>query len=281
MNVELQRFLLVAILRIAGGIAIFLVGHWLAEKSRRLVQVALHRTHATPSLARIVARIIFYAVLGVAIFVSLVVFGIPADVLITIIGVFVVVAAIALRESLRDLAATVIFVLFQPFKVGDLIETNGAVGQVEEILLFNTVLVTLDNRKLIIPNGNIQNSNLFNFTAQDKLRLDLSVPLSYGDDLGLATETLLEIARADARVLAEPPPLVDVMEFGARAVGLVLRVYTTPDDYWALRPALNEQVKLEFDRRRLTIPFPQLELHVDQTSRAYQAKPNNQEDVVG
>jgi small conductance mechanosensitive channel len=268
MNIDLQRLLLVAILRIAGGILILLLGRWLAAVARRLIHTTLQRTHATPSLAKIVERTLFYAVLSFAIFVALVIFGIPAEVLITIIGVIVVVAAIALRESLRDLAATVIFVVFQPFEVGDLIETNGVVGQVQEILLFNTVLTTLDNRKLIIPNGNIQNSNLINFTAQDKLRLDLSVPLSYGDELGLARETLLEIAHADTRVLAEPPPVVDVMEFGERAVGLVLRVYTIPDDYWGLRPALNEQIKLEFDRRRLTMPFPHLDVHVDQTSRA-------------
>src|SRR5262245_46224350 len=106
MNIDLQRLLLAAILRIAGGIAILLVGRWLAAVARRLVHAALQRTHATPSLARIVERTIFYAVLSFAIFAALVIFGIPAQALITIIGVVVVVAAIALRESLRDLAAT-------------------------------------------------------------------------------------------------------------------------------------------------------------------------------
>jgi small conductance mechanosensitive channel len=264
MNIDdLQSFLLAVILRIAGGVGVLLAGRWLAERARRLLHVALRRTHATPALASVMERTLFYTVLFLAIFVALVILGIPATVLISILGVVVVVAAIALRESLRDLAATVIFVVFQPFEVGDQIETNGMVGQVQEILLFNTVLITMDNRKVIIPNGNIQNSNLVNYTAQEKLRLDLPAPLSYRDELGLAKETLLAIAQADGRVLAEPPPVVDLMELGESRVELVLRVYSTPGDFWALRPALNEQIKLAFERRRLTIPYPQLELHVD------------------
>ncbi|HMN26975.1 MAG TPA: mechanosensitive ion channel family protein [Caldilineaceae bacterium] len=280
MDAELQNYLLIAVLRVAGGIVILLVGRWLAGVARRLLHTALRRTHATPSLIKIAERTAFDLVLLCAIFIALVTLGISAQVLITIIGVVVIVAVVALRETLRDLAATLIFIVFQPFVVGDQIETNGVVGSVQEILLFNTVLITLDNRKLIIPNSSIQYSNLTNYTAQDQLRLDLSVPVRYSDALDLAKATLLEVAHADERVLAEPPPVVDLMELGESRIKLVLRVYTKPADFWALLPALNEQVKREFDRRGLSFPFPQMELHVDQTLPAQQAKTNNEAEIV-
>lgn len=262
---ELQALIIDAILHIAAAVVILLVGRWLAGVVRGWLRRALPRTHATPSLALILERAVFYFILLNAIFVALVVLGIPAEALITIVAVVAIVGAVALRESLRDLAATVIFIIFQPFKVGDQIDTNGVVGTVQEILLFNTVLITLDNRKLTIPNGNIQNTNLVNYSALDKVRLDLPVPLSYADDFQKAKETLLEIAGKDARVLSDPQPVVDLMELGPNGMSLMLRVHTNPEDFWALRPALNEEVKRVFGERGLTIPFPQLDLHVEQT----------------
>lgn len=240
---------------------ILLVGRWFAGLVRRWTRAAMQRTHATRSIAEISERGAYYFVLLLVFFAALVALGIPAQLLITIIGIVAIIAAVALRESLRDVAATVIFVVFQPFKAGDLIETNGVVGHVQEILMFNTVLITMDSRKLIIPNGNIQNTNLINYSALDQIRLDLPVRLSYADDLQRARALLLEIANADTRVLRDPPPVVDVMELSDSSISLMLRVHSTPNDFWALRPALNEKVKLEFDARGLTFPFPQLDLH--------------------
>jgi len=261
---ELEQALVRLALGGAAAIVILLVGRWLAGLTKRWVGAALRRTKATPAMTDVIERAAFYGILLLALFLALVALGIPADVLITAIAVVLVIAAVALRESLRDLAATVIFVIFQPFSVGDLIETNGMVGYVQEILMFNTVLITQDNRTLIAPNGNIQNNNLINYSTLDKIRLDLTVRSSYTNDLPTAKATLLEIAHADARVMTEPAPLVDVMGLNDDGIQLVLRVYSTPDDYWALRPALNEQVKLEFDRRGLAIPLPQLDLHLTQ-----------------
>jgi small conductance mechanosensitive channel len=260
---ELQPLLFTAILRVVGAVAALLIGRWLAGLARRSLGAALARTHASASIVTISTRAAFYGTLLGAAFIALVILGIPSEVLITVIGVVVVVAAVALRESLRDVAATVIFVIFQPFRAGDLIETNGVVGHVEEILMFSTVMITQDSRKLTIPNGNIQNSNLTNYSALDRIRLDLPVNVSYADDVDKAKATLLEIATTDARVLRDPAPVADVMQLGESGIQIVLRAYTTPDDFWALRPALTERIKNEFDRRGLKFPFPQLDLHVD------------------
>jgi small conductance mechanosensitive channel len=270
MEVDSTVVLLTALLRLAVGVALLLAGRWLAGAVRRWTRAGLQRAHTPPALTNTLERIVYYGTLLLVAFFALVMFGIPPEFLIAVLGFIVVIAAVSLRETLRDLAATVIILVFQPFAVGDRIETGGIVGDVQEILLFNTVLTTLDSRKLIIPNGLIQNSNLINYTALDKIRLDLPVQVSYADDLSAARSALLQTANADARVLPEPAPRVDVMQLGDNGVGLVLRLFTKPADIWGLRPALTEQIKLEFDRRQITFPFPQLHLHVDSNAAAIQ-----------
>jgi len=248
------------LVRVFGALGVLLLGRWLAGRVRSWVRVGLQRTHVTASLLEIFSRSSYYFTLLVTIFLALVILGIPAEVLITVIGVVVIIAAIALRESLRDVAATVIFFIFQPFRSGDLIETNGITGRAQEILLFSTVIITLDNRKIVVPNGNIQNTNLINYSAMDKVRLDITQRLTYTQDLRAARKVLLQIAESDERSLREPPPVVDVMDLQADGVYLVLRVQVKPDDFFALRPALTERIKLEFDANGISFAMPQLDV---------------------
>jgi small conductance mechanosensitive channel len=182
------------------------------------------------------------------------------------------VTAIALRESLRDLAATVNIVVFQPFKAGDIIQTNGVVGKVQEILLFDTILITPDNVQATIPNGNIQNNTVLNLTALPASRLNLSARLSYTEDVLSTKAALLELAHADARVLETPAPVVHVMELGEGQVEYVLRVFAQPIDLWELQPALNERIKLLMEQRRLGVPLPQLQVHAGQSVSMRQAE---------
>lgn len=257
---ETQPLLVAAIVRVVGAIAVILVGRWLAGKARGWVRSAVQRGHLTVSLQEIFTRSTYYLVLLLAFFTALVILGLPVEVLITIIGVVVIIGAIALRESLRDVAATVIFFIFQPFHPGDLIETNGITGRVQEILLFNTVIVTLDHRKLIVPNGNIQNTNLVNYSAMENVRLDIQLRLTYAQDVPATRALLFEIAQSDARALTEPAPIVDVMDMQPDGVYFVLRVFVKPDDFFALRPALTEKIKQEFDRRSWAFAMPQLDV---------------------
>jgi small conductance mechanosensitive channel len=157
-SADLQQVLISAGLRIAGAAGVLLVGRWLARLLQRSVRVLLKRTPITPSLTEILTRGVYYGTVLIAVITALLVLGVPANILLGALGILVVVTAIALRESLRDLAATVNIVVFQPFKAGDIIQTNGVVGKVQEILLFDTVLITPDNVLATIPNGNIQNS---------------------------------------------------------------------------------------------------------------------------
>ncbi|HTP00690.1 MAG TPA: mechanosensitive ion channel domain-containing protein [Anaerolineales bacterium] len=260
-SIDWQSFLITAALHVAGAIAILLVGRWLAGLLQRSLRVLLRRTNATPALTEIVTRGTYYGILLLFLCLALIALGLPSNVVLGAVGIVIVVAAVALRESLRDLAATVNFVIFQPFKVGDIVETNGVTGEVRELLLLSTVLVTGDNRQIVIPNGNIQNNNLINLSVFQEVRLDLPVPLGYADELKHARESLLEIAKEDDRVLHSPAPVVHLMKFGESQVEYVLRVYAKPADVWELRPALNERIKAQLEQRHLTIPVPQLQVH--------------------
>ena len=264
-SLDTQPWWVVVLVRIGGAVLIFLVGRWLALLLQRSLRAVMKRTRATPALTEILARGTYYGILVLAVSLSLITLGIPANVLLGTLGIIVVVAAVALRESLRDLAATVIFIIFQPFKVGDVLQTNGVTGQVQEILVFTTVLVSPDNKLIIIPNGNIQNNTLVNLSALEKVRIDLSVRLSYADGLQQVKEMLLEIARADARILESPAPFVQLMELGDSQVEYVLRAYATPTDSWSVRPEINEQIKIRLEKRQLSLPLPQLQVQGNQS----------------
>ena len=260
-SLDTQPLWVILLVRIGGAILIFLVGRWLAGFLQRSVRAVMKRTRSTPALTEILARGAYYGILVLAISLALITLGIPANVLLGTLGIIVVVAAVALRESLRDLAATVNFIVFQPFKAGDVIQTNGVTGQVQEIMIFTTVMVSPDNKQIILPNGNIQNNTLVNLSALDKVRINLTVRLSYADGVQQVKDMLVALAKADSRVLEMPAPFVQVMELGDSQVEYVLRAYTSPADVWSVRPALNEQIKTWMEERKLSLPLPQLQVH--------------------
>ena len=260
-NLNTQPLWIVILVRFGGAVVIFLVGRWLAGLSQRSVRAIMKRTRATPALIEILARGTYYVILIFALTLALITLGIPASLLIGTLGLIVVVSAVALRESLRDLAATVNFIVFQPFKIGDVIQTNGVSGQVQDILIFTTVMISPDNKKIIIPNGNIQSSTLVNLSALDKVRIDLSVRLSYADGVQQVKDMLVELAKANSRVLETPAPFVQVMELGDSQVEYVLRAFTSPVDFLSVRAALNEHIKTWMEQQKLSLPLPQLQMH--------------------
>jgi small conductance mechanosensitive channel len=270
-SLDTQPFWVIVLVRVGGAALILLVGRWLAGLAQRALRSVMKRTRATPSLAEILVRGTYYGILVFAVFLALITLGIPANILLGTLGIIVVVAAVALRESLRDLAATVNFIVFQPFKIGDIIQSNGVIGQVKEILLFTTVLVSLENKQIIIPNGNIQSSTLVNLSALDKVRIDFTVRLSYADGLQQVKDMLVAIAKSDPRVMETPTPFVQLMELGDSQVEYVLRAYTGPTDSLPVRVALNEQIKTRLEQRQLTLPLPHLHLHGNPTLPIQQA----------
>ena len=247
---------------LAIAVVIVLVGRWLARMARRWVRRALTKTTISETIAQLIERATYYLILLSAVLVAMAVVGVPTTSIIYTVGIVLIIFGVALQESLSSFAATVIFLTFQPFKVGELIETNGVMGTVREISMFQTILTKADNKILVLPNAQIQNSVLVNYSRMDNLRADLTFGIGYHDDLRKAKEVLMELMAADPRVLADPPPVVVIQELGDNAVQLAIRPWVQNPDYWSFRTEMMEKVKLRFDAEGIGFPFPQRDVHV-------------------
>ena len=258
----LDQFELLQIaLKVGAAIVVFLIGRWLARRSRVMLGAALANTSLAPSMVRLLLLAAYYGILLIAVIVSLALIGFPITALLTASLLIVVILGIALQQSISNLAATIIFMLFQPFRLGELIDANGVLGTVKEIQFFSTVLVTGDNKEITIPNSKIQDNNLVNYTRLGRLRVDFVFNVSYADDLRKAKEVLHDILAADERVLPDPPPNIFVQSLEEDGVSIAVRPWVRPDDYWTLQSDMPERVKLRFDAEGITIPFPQRDVH--------------------
>ena len=267
MSLESLDLLQVA-LRMGSALVVFLVGRWLARRSRVTLGAALAKTTIAPSMARLLLLAAYYGILLVAVIVALALIGFPIEILLGASLIIVIILGIALQQSISNLAATIVFMLFQPFRLGELIDANSVLGTVKEIQFFSTVLVTGDNKEITIPNAQIQNNNLVNYTRLGQLRVDFVFNVSYADDLGQGKAVLHDIVAADARVLAEPAPVIFVQSLDDNAVSIAVRPWVKSDDYWTLQWDLPERVKLRFDAEGITMPFPQRTVHFDNRGSA-------------
>jgi len=249
-------------LKVGAAILVFLFGRWLARRARATLRETLAKTKLAPSMTRLLLLAAYYGILLVAGISALAIVGFPIEALLTASLIIVVVLGIALQQSISNLAATIIFMLFQPFRLGELIDANGVLGTVREIQFFSTVLVTGDNKEITIPNSQIQGNNLVNYTRQGRLRVDFVFGVSYADDLRKVKVVLHEILVADARVLAEPAPVIFVQSLDDSGVSIAARPWVKPEDYWTLQWDIPERVKLRFDAEGITIPFPQRDVHL-------------------
>lgn len=249
-------------LRIAAAVGVFLIGRWLARRARAALKKALDKASIAPSMARLLLLAAYYSIMMVVVITSLALVGFPIQALLTASLVIVVILGLALQQSISNLAATIVFMIFQPFRVGEVIEANGKQGTVKEIQLFSTVLVTGDNKEITIPNAEIQGNNLVNYTRLGQLRVDFVFQVSYADDLPKVKAILGEVLAADERVLAEPALMIFVQSLDESGVSVAVRPWVKTDDYWTIQWELPEQVKLRFDAEGISMPFPQRDVHL-------------------
>lgn len=171
---------------------------------------------------------------------------------------------LALQGSLANFAGGVLILIFKPFRVGDVIEAQGFVGTVMEIQILYTIINTFDNRRIIIPNGNLSNSSLTNMSAYENRRCDMSFGIGYSDDIDKAKAICRRLVEEDERALAEPEPLIVVGALGESSVDLTVRVWTRAADLWPFYWDMQERVKKAFDAEGISIPFPQRDVHMYQ-----------------
>ena len=188
--------------------------------------------------------------------------GIKTTSFVAILGAAGLAVGLALQGSLANFAGSVLILIFRPFKVGDVLEVEGKVGTVKDIQMFATVVVTLDNKTVIIPNGTLAGGTIVNLSAQPIRRITLTFGIGYGDDLKKAKEILEKIMKEDTRVLQDPAPMAAVEELADSSVNFTFRPWVKSEDYWDVYFDMIEKVKLTFDAEGISIPFPQHDVHL-------------------
>ncbi|MCB0762697.1 MAG: mechanosensitive ion channel [Flavobacteriales bacterium] len=188
--------------------------------------------------------------------------GVATTSFVAIIGAAGLAVGLALQGTLANFAGGVLILIFKPYKIGDLVESQGVLGVVKEVQIFNTILLTPENKTVIMPNGAVMNNHITNYTEEGMIRVDTSVGISYNADIKKAKEVLEATLTADPRVLKEPAPTVAVAELGDSSVNLVVRPWCDPAEYWNVYFDTLENCKIALDNAGIGIPFPQRDVHI-------------------
>jgi len=243
--------------------AIFIIGRKLAVILLTMVDKMLNKSGMDAMLVNFVHSILNALLLLFIIIASLDQLGVDTTSFIALIGAAGLAVGLALQGSLQNFASGVLLVVFRPFKVGHFIEAAGVAGTVEEIGIFSTRLKTGDNREIIVPNGAIYGGTITNNSARDTRRIDMVFGIGYDDDLKKAKAIIQSILEADDRVFSDPAPLIAVAELADSSVNFNVRPWVKASDYWAVKFDTLEQVKLAFDAAGISIPYPQMDIHID------------------
>ena len=253
----------VALPNFIGAVVLLVVGWWIAARARRAVRAMLDRqSRIDAMLSSVIASLVRYAILVVVIMAVLGQLGIETTSILAALGAIGLAIGLALQGTLSNIAAGLMLLWLRPFKVGDYIDTGGVAGTVKEVGLFASELHSWDGIFQFVPNSELWNKRIVNYSRLQTRLVDLAFGVSYEDDIGKGRETLLKIAGEDERVRKEPEATVFVDELGDSAVVLRLRVWSMTDNYWDVRRALTKSGKAALEAAGLSIPFPQRDLHI-------------------
>lgn len=263
----LQRFPETALrfgIRVVLALLVFLIGAQLIKLAGRILKKSLERGNADVGVIQFLGSFVKIALYIILIFFIATGFGMDAASVVALLGSAGVAIGLAIQGSLSNMAGGVLILLLRPFKVGDyIIAGNGNEGTVTEMQIFYTKLVTADNRLVVIPNGDLSNSSMINASAMSSRRIDISVGISYDADIREARAVLLKLLDNDDKVLQEGDKLVFVDSLGDSAVMLGVRCHVESEYYWDTKWRLTENIKYALDGAGISIPYNQLDVHID------------------
>ena len=248
------------------AIVVLLIGLWIIKRVVKLMNKAMERSSTEPTLAKFLGNLVSIGLKALLLISVASMVGIETTSFIAILGAAGLAIGLALQGTLANFAGGVLILLFRPYKVGDFVEAQGVSGSVAEIQIFNTVIMTPDNKRIIVPNGAISNGIITNFSAEATRRVDFVFGIGYDDDIAKAKGILERLVAEDPRALESPAPVVVVSELADSSVNFTVRVWVNAADYWGVFFDLTERVKLTFDQEGISIPYPQSDVHMHQAS---------------
>lgn len=253
-------------LKVVAAVLILVAGFWLAKQIKATCIRILTRQEVDLTLTRFFGNIVHGAVVVFIVIAAIGKLGIETTSFAAIVASAGLAIGLALQGSLSNFAAGVLLILFKPFKVGDAVKIGNEAGIVVEVGLLATELKTFDNIKLVVPNSTIMSGVITNFSANSTRRIDMLIGVSYGDDLNKAQQIILDLIKADERILAEPEPQVMVSNLGESSVDFVVRPWVNSSDFWSTKCDLTKKIKEAFDAEGISIPFPHMHLIQEKSS---------------
>jgi len=248
------------------AVVIFIVGKWVANRVEKTLEKFLTKREIDPVLVDFLGTIARALILIIAIVAAVDILGIPATSFMAIIGAAGLAIGLALKDSLSNFASGVMLVLFRPFTKGDFVDAGGIMGTVEEIDLVSTLLITPDNKQIIVPNALMYTSAITNYSAKDTRRVDMVIGVGYNDDLKLAASVLKKVCQDNPKILDTPETKIFINNLGDSAVDFVVRPWVKSEDYWGVLADVLETAKVELEAVGCNIPYPQTDVHLHQVS---------------
>jgi len=246
------------------ALVIFYVGRIVAKWICNILVRQMTKHGLDDMLVRLTKNTAYFLLMGLIILAALEQLGIDTTSALAIFGAAGLAVGLAVKDSLSNFAAGVMIAFFQPFKLDHYIEAAGTAGTVMEVGMFNSTLLTPDNKQVIVPNRLVYNDTIVNYSAEETRRVDIVFGIGYEDDINKARELIESVLAADERILKDPAPVVAVNELADSSVNFVVRPWVKGDDYWDVRCALMELIKLIFDENGISIPYPQQDVHMHQ-----------------
>ena len=260
---ELVRTYLVPLgLKILAAIVVLFLGRWVIKLIKKWMANGLMSRHGDATLHSFLSHLISVLLYFFLIMAIVGILGINTSSLVALLASAGLAVGMSLGGTLQNFAGGVLLIMFRPFKVGDFIAAQGYEGKVNEIQIFNTHILTVDNKEVILPNGALATGVLTNYSKQETRRVDWVFSIAYGDDYDKAKAVLGRLLADDQRILKEPVPFIELGNLNSSSVDITVRVWVNSADYWPVFFSMNEKVYKAFAQEGLNIPFPQVDVHM-------------------
>ncbi|MBR9854190.1 MAG: mechanosensitive ion channel [Algicola sp.] len=248
--------------KLVTALIIYIVGMWVVKRIIGGTRKVMSKSKYDESLQKFLLNLFSWALKVFLIIIVISRLGVDVTTFAAVIAAAGLAVGLALQGSLSNFAGGVLIMIFKPYKIGDLVEAQGVLGNVKAIEIFTTKLVTPQNKLAIVPNGAMANGNIINYTAEGKMRVDTVIGVGYGEDIKKTKEVLLNVLTSNPKVLQDPAPSVNVMELADSSVNFAVRPFCKPEDYWDVYFSTYENCKLALDEAGIEIPYPhQVEIH--------------------
>ena len=243
------------------AILIFVVGRYLIKFINKMIGRMMERKKVEPTIQSFLKSFINVLLTILLIITTVSALGVNTTSFAALLASAGVAVGMALSGNLQNLAGGIILLLFKPYKVGDYIEAQGVSGTVKEIQIFHTIILTVDNKQVYVPNGALSSGSVTNYSSEPLRRVDLTVSVEYGTQVDTVKQALEDIIKADGRILTDPEPFVALGNLSASSIDFTVRTWVKGTDYWPVYFDLTRTVYEEFNRRGISFPFPQIQVH--------------------